>query len=180
MLFEVRLHGRGGHGVLTGAKIIGRAAFLSGFYSQDFAMYGAERRGAPVVSFVRVDKEPILERGYVYSPEAVLIFDDTLDFKQITKGIEKNTIVLINTANPNKKFLVPSSKTYTIDATKISLNVTGKPIANTVMVGAFSKAFGSILLSKLKSAVEIELSKYSSDIIEMNKRAAEAGFNNIE
>ena len=63
-MHEIRVHGRGGQGVKTTARILGRAAFIQGMHIQDFAIYGAERRGAPVASFCRIGKEEILTRGY--------------------------------------------------------------------------------------------------------------------
>jgi pyruvate ferredoxin oxidoreductase gamma subunit len=67
-MISVRIHGRGGQGVKKAAQILARAAYLAGYYTQDFALYGAERRGAPVTSFVRLDKDPIKTRGYVWNP----------------------------------------------------------------------------------------------------------------
>ncbi|MDP7975214.1 MAG: 2-oxoacid:acceptor oxidoreductase family protein [Thermoprotei archaeon] len=62
-LRSVAFSGRGGQGVRTAGRILGRAAFVSGFWVQDFPVYGTERRGAPVTSYVRFSSEPIQERG---------------------------------------------------------------------------------------------------------------------
>lgn len=77
-MIKVRFHGRGGQGMKTSSRILGTAAFLSGLYAQDFPIYGAERRGAPVVAFTVVSEEPILERGYIFDPDILLISDETL------------------------------------------------------------------------------------------------------
>ena len=77
-MFRVRLHGRGGQGIKTASQILGTSAFLSGYQSQDFPLYGAERRGAPIVAFTRISPEPILERGPISIPDLILIGDETL------------------------------------------------------------------------------------------------------
>ncbi len=77
-MVRVRFHGRGGHGVKTSSRILGSAAFAAGFQVQDFPIYGAERRGAPVVAFTRFDLEPILERGPIAHPDLVIVADETL------------------------------------------------------------------------------------------------------
>lgn len=174
-MFEVRMHGRGGTGTLMAARILGTAAFLSGFHVQDFALYGAERRGAPVVSFVRFDKDPILERGYIITPEAVVIFDDTLDLRRCFKWIGEG-VAFINTIKPKKEFKKYAKTIFTLDATSIALKHLGKPIPNTAMLGALVKVIRPIRRIKLMCAIEIELDKYSKQIIEANKKAAMMGY----
>jgi len=176
-MLEIRIHGRGGAGVKSCAQILGRAAFLSGFKTQDFSLYGAERRGAPVVSFVRIDKEPILERGYITTPEIVIILDDTLDFKKMLKGTDDSTLVLVNTARSHKLGLDKKKNFICIDATSIALDVIGKPISNTVMLGLLVKILkNKISLENLEKAIEEKLKKYPEEIVEANKRAAKIGY----
>ena len=77
-VLRVRFHGRGGQGMKTAGRILGTAAFRAGFVVQDAPVYGAERRGAPMAAFVRIAREPILERGAILDPDLVLIADETL------------------------------------------------------------------------------------------------------
>lgn len=49
-MFQVRIHGRGGQGVVTAAELLSVAAFLEDKHSQAFPMFGSERTGAPVVA----------------------------------------------------------------------------------------------------------------------------------
>jgi pyruvate ferredoxin oxidoreductase gamma subunit len=70
-MFRIRFHGRGGQGMKTASRIVGTAAFRQGFYAQDSPVYGAERRGAPMIAFTRFDSSPILERGVVQSPDLI-------------------------------------------------------------------------------------------------------------
>ncbi len=159
---KIRLHGRGGQGVKTAARIIGRAFFLSGYNVQDFAMYGAERRGAPVTSFVRASRGEILERGYIFSPDLVVLFDDTLNFDVVKKGLKGEFLV-----NTSQK--IPGAKT--VDATKIAMEIFGAPIVNTGMCGAVAKVL-EIDLSLMERAIEIELKSLGIRDVGKNLEAA--------
>jgi pyruvate ferredoxin oxidoreductase gamma subunit len=77
-VLRVRFHGRGGHGIKTASRILGTAAFLAGFQAQDCPIYGAERRGAALAAFTRIDREPISERGVVLDPALIVVGDETL------------------------------------------------------------------------------------------------------
>src|SRR5438034_10674614 len=77
-MFRIRFHGRGGQGMKTASRIVGTAAFRQGYFAQDSPVYGAERRGAPMVAFTRFDSKPILERGVVSSPDVLVIADASL------------------------------------------------------------------------------------------------------
>jgi len=176
-MIEVRVHGRGGAGVKSCAEILGSAAFLSGFQTQDFSLYGAERRGAPVVSFIRIDKEPILERGYITTPKVVIILDDTLNFNNMLKGTDDSTLVLVNTANPQKLGFNKKENFICIDATSLALETIGKPIPNTIMLGVLVKKLkDKIPLKNLEEAINEKLSKYPEKVIEANKKAARIGY----
>jgi len=74
-MLRIRFHGRGGHGIKTSSRILGTAAFLSGKQAQDCPVYGAERRGAPIAAFTRIDDQPIVERGGIADPDLILIAD---------------------------------------------------------------------------------------------------------
>lgn len=171
---EIRLHGRGGQGVRLAAKILARALFLSGFQTQDFAIYGAERRGAPVTSFVRFDKKTVLERGYVFEPDVVVVLDDTLNFSSITNGL-KDGFVLVNSHRKPEYFEKRfgfNKKVFCIDATQIALQIIGKPIANVAMVGALAKLM-NVELKKMEEAVRTEFEEERlAEIAEKNIEAA--------
>jgi pyruvate ferredoxin oxidoreductase gamma subunit len=143
-IYEIRVHGRGGQGVKTTAHILGRAAFLSGYETQDFAIYGAERRGAPVASFCRIDKTRILTRGYIFNPDAVIT---------ALGGVGKNATVIVNSARPMSKFL---GSTF-VDATKIALDTLGRPIPNVAILGCFLRKTRLFPMDNLKKAVKVEL-----------------------
>ena len=77
-MIRIRFHGRGGHGTKTASRIVGTAAFLGGYQAQDSPFYGAERRGAAVVAYTRIDQDPILERGLIEQPDFIILADETL------------------------------------------------------------------------------------------------------
>ena len=98
-MWRIRIHGRGGQGIKTASQIIGSAGFYSGFQAQDFPLYGAERRGAPVIAFTRISKDAILERGPILSPDIILIGDETLlnDPQSAPLcGAEPSTLIFVN------------------------------------------------------------------------------------
>ena len=173
-MYKIRLHGRGGQGIKLAAHILGRAAFLSGFQVQSFAVYGAERRGAPLESFVRMDTKEILERGYIFDPDFVICVDDTLDIKRVVKGLKNDGKILINTRKYPGYFSFLKQRVYTVDATKIALETIGIPIPNTAILGAFAKVFKKIPLDNLKEAVKKELREEGkSELIDKNIKAVE-------
>ena len=158
-MIEVRFHGRGGMGVKMSAHLLGLTAFFSGKQTQDFALYGAERRGAPVTSFTRYDKKTIRERGYIQYPDAVIILDETLNFNIMTRGLKKDRFIIINsTKDPQhfkRKFKI-KHPVYCIDATNIALKHLKKPITNTAVLGALVKFLG-LPLKNLEKAIDSAL-----------------------
>jgi len=173
-MIRIRIHGRGGQGARLAAKLIGRAAFSNGYETQDFAIYGAERRGAPLQAFVRISKEKILERGYIAKPSHLLIFDHTLPkIINVFSGISKETITLINCPkSKDVEFKKIVGKVYAVDATKIALEILGKKIFNTAALGAFTKICDVITLKNLEDAIKEELKRYGSEIVNKNIKAA--------
>ncbi len=151
---EIRIHGRGGQGVKTTARILGRAGFLQGFCTQDFAIYGAERRGAPVASFCRLSKGEILTRGYIFEPDAVIVLDPTVGRENVLKGAKKKSRIIVNSGKPLKGY--PGGTVF-VDATRIALDTLGKPIPNIAVLGGFVRAFGMVTIGSLKKAVKVEL-----------------------
>ena len=170
---EIRIHGRGGQGVKTVAQLIGRAAYLAGFQIQDFAIYGAERRGAPLVSFVRYDKEHILMRGYIPEPDIIIIIDSTVPMEECLRGRRDGTPVLLNSPEQKSGFI-------TLDAMGIALSVLKKPIPNTTMAGASLRFLPDISLKNLTDAIGIEFEGMPAKVIELNQAAARKGYEAVQ
>ncbi|MDD4900947.1 MAG: pyruvate ferredoxin oxidoreductase subunit gamma [Patescibacteria group bacterium] len=177
-MIEIRIHGRGGQGVVTAAELIAIAAFKSGRQAQAFPSFGVERTGAPVESFARIDDQPIITHQQIYEPNVLIIQDATLiGTVDLTKGANKKTIVIVNTAKSKDALAInlPKNNVHTLDATKIALEILGKNIVNTVILGAFAKATGLVSLESLKAAIEEKFADNQA-LIAKNIKAIEQSY----
>jgi len=143
MDMELCWHGRGGQGVVTANEILAETAIREGKYVKAFPEFGPERMGAPIRAFTRISGDPIKVHSQVYAPDIVIVLDPTLVGKvDITKGLKEDGIVLANypgTAEELKAALGTDRKCFAVNATKISMEEIGKPMANTSMLGALTK-----------------------------------------
>ncbi|RMF94521.1 MAG: pyruvate ferredoxin oxidoreductase [Candidatus Schekmanbacteria bacterium] len=162
-MFEIRFHGRGGQGAVIASKILGLALFYEGFYIQSFPVFGLERRGAPVAAFLRVDKEPIRQRTNVYTPDSVIILDETLiTFQNVVDGLKENGSILINTRKKPIEFTAFNGyRVYTVNATDIALKyglgTLSSPIVNTAILGAYLRINKILKFSSLEKALREEV-----------------------
>jgi len=172
---EIRLHGRGGQGVVKASQIIVKAAVNAGGYGQFIPFFGVERKGSPVFGFLRLDSKPIRRNMQVYYPDILLIFDDTLaELDSTYDGLKDGGVIIINSKKPAEKLNIPkqAGKTAIVDATSISLNLFGKNIPNTAMLGAFAKVTGLV-------DWDILLSEIAAEFGAKNKEAAAMGFDRV-
>ena len=175
-MIEIRFHGRGGQGAVTAAEILAKAAFEDGKYCQAFPFFGAERKGAPVMAFTRINDNPIRRRYQVYNPDYVIVLDETLlEAVDVLSGLKDQGKVIINTTNDVK--LGENVDSYNIDATGIALDTLGIPIVNTVMLGAFASATGVVTLD---SIVKIIKETFPGKIGEKNAEAAKIAYEQIK
>ena len=169
---EIRIHGRGGQGVVLASEIFVNAAVREGKHAACFPYFGFERRGAPVFGFVRFDTQPIRQKDQVYNPDCLVVFDDTL-FKavDIYQGIRQHGILILNAA---AEIPVPSQIEVLglVDATRISLETVGSFIPNTAMLGALARVTGWVRLDSLvKSVREMLPRRIQKKNIEILERA---------
>lgn len=163
-MMEVRIHGRGGQGAVTAASLLAMAAGFDGKYSQGFPAFGVERRGAPVKAFARISDEPITIRSQIYRPDYVIIMDPTLcELPEIREGIKPETVLVINSKVGQGDF---KNKTYYYDATTLALEVLGRDIVNTAVLGVFAKATGLVSLKGILHAIE---RNFPNKLAEKNK-----------
>lgn len=178
-LIEVRLHGRGGQGAVTAAELLAKAAFEEGLYAQSFPFFGIERRGAPVMAFLRLDQNPISLHTNVYKPDVVVCLDAKLVKEPfIIEGVKKGGIIILNTSKrPEKIDLgIKFAKIGTVNATEIAFNLFGIrtiPTTNTALMGAFAATTG---LVKLESIVHVISKRWLGDLGERNIKAATLAF----
>lgn len=154
-MLQIRMHGRGGQGAQMAAQILATAFFREGKYVQAFATYGGARRGTAVSSFIRVDVRPIRLRCDIENPDAVLCFDASLLDGKLLHGIDKDTILLVNSTMPAESFQeLGDYNIFTIDGKAIaSRNGLGR-IVNSVLLGALAGFLDAPDFENLQSVVK--------------------------
>lgn len=174
-MIELRIHGRGGQGAVTASQILAIAAFHDGKQSQAFPNFGVERRGAPATAFVRIDDKPINIRCHVYNPDMVLVLDASLiDVVKVTEGLKDGGTLIVNSNKSPKELGVKGNfKIFTSDATSVAMEILGKNIVNTALLGAFAKVTGLISIEALYKGVE-EIFEGRGKFQELNERAVKA------
>jgi len=178
-MLRLRFHGRGGQGAKVGSRVLGTTAFLEGYYAQDFPLYGAERRGAPIAAFTRISEEPIMERGVISEPDVVLVMDKTLlhDPRVIPlSGLKKGGIVFINTPQSPEEAREEhriSEQIITLDIIKICLEILERTVLST-LAGAVASRIAGLRADSLTAAVEKVISEITTDraLLEKNIEAA--------
>ena len=160
-MFQIRIHGRGGQGVVTAANLLSVAAFLEDKHAQAFPSFGSERMGAPVVSFCRIDTKEIRLREPIADPDALIVQDATL-FKaiEVFSGLMNGGYLLVNT---NKSFgdlhldpvvaKLPPGHAVTVPATELALKYVGRPVPNAALLGAFAALTGTVRLDSVAKAI---------------------------
>ncbi len=168
----------------TASRIVGTAAFMEGYYAQDFPVYGAERRGAPIMSFARLSDNPILERGIITQPDINIIADETLlddNSANVLQGAGDGTVTMVNTHyTPShvKETYSVNGKIATVDITEIVLCIINKPALSSVAAASACKLAGVISKDSLQEAVfkELEYINLKKTVIEKNVEAAQICF----
>lgn len=174
---EIRFHGRGGQGAVTAAELLAVSVGYGGKHSSAFPFFGVERRGAPVMSFCRIDERPIRIHQQVYEPDVIVVLDPTLDPHMMNKGLKSNGLAVINTKQNASETGITASKIYTVDATGIALKHLGRPIINTAMLGAFAKATGFVDINNIIKAVQ---ERFPAPLAEKNIKAVQECFNEVK
>lgn len=180
-MIEIRFHGRGGQGAQVASKVLAVAFFHEGYYVQSFPAFGVERRGAPVLAFLRIDREPIHLRVNIYEPDHLVVLDPTLiSAVDITSGLKPNGWILINSYQPPHAFQgLKGFRIATVDATSIAIrNGLGSrtnPIVNTAILGAFSKITGLVGMDSITLAIREEIPGKKDE----NVRAAREAYNEV-
>ncbi|MCI0512077.1 2-oxoacid:acceptor oxidoreductase family protein [candidate division KSB1 bacterium] len=182
---EVRWHGRGGQGAKTAALLLAEAAIEEGSYGQGFPEYGPERTGAPMRGFTRISNEPILIHSAVKKPGIVVVLDQTLlDTVDVTEGTPADGVIIINTpqtpAEMRKRLKISGRKIYTLNANQIALEVIGRPIPNTVMLGALMKAAPLMHMETLLSGLQKKFAhKFTKQVIDKNISAVKRAYEEV-
>ena len=173
-MLEVRLHGRGGQGVVTSAELLSVAAFVDGRHAQAFPSFGSERTGAPVVAFCRIGNHPIRAHEPIAFPQVVIIQDPTLLHQvDVFGGLMADGHVLINsTRSLGELGLVGLAEQFhvtTVAASELGRRHLGRPLPGTALLGAFAALTGAVSLDALLSAIR---SRFPGPVGEGNAAAA--------
>lgn len=181
-MYQIRLHGRGGQGVVTAAELIAWAAIADGRYALAFPSFGSERTGAPVEAYCRIDDKPIRSREPVTEPDLVVVLDPTLLGQRLVfSGIKTGGTALINAsgfdASPADKALLPHSvRVRTVPATEFARQRTGRPLPNAAMLGAVAAATGIVPLAAVRDAIA---ARFPGQVAEANCAAATDAFEHL-
>ncbi len=157
-MIEIRIHGRGGQGAVTSAEMLALAAIRTGKFAQAFPSFGPERRGAPVQAFVRVSDKQIRVRGEIKEPDVVVVLDPgLLNILDVSSGLRKNGIIVINTKAPVTDLKARFKNKWTVaavDASAIAMETIGVNIVNTTMLGAILKACDTVTMESLEEPLK--------------------------
>ena len=180
-IFEVRFHGRGGQGAWTASLLLAQAGLKEGQNIQSFPAFGPERAGAPITAFTRISNEQILLHSSIYEPDVVVVLDPTLLGPSVANGIQKDTKLIVNTDKTADDVLdilgLEGIETWTVDATTLAIDVLGRPITNTAMLGSVVKATGVV---KLDSMVEVVKARFDGKISELNAELVRKAYEEVK
>jgi pyruvate ferredoxin oxidoreductase gamma subunit len=184
LVFEVRIHGRGGQGVVTAAELLSVAGFDEGRHAQAFPSFGSERTGAPVVSFCRFSDAPIRSREPVAEPDALIVQDPTLLHQvDLFAGVKPGGYVLVNSGRGAEELgLAELAASFdpghllTVPATAIAREHLGRPLPNAALLGGFAALTGRLGLDSVVAAIQ---ERFPGSAGEGNAAAARACFEQV-
>jgi len=180
-MFQVRIHGRGGQGVVTAAELLSLAAFVEGKYAQAFPSFGSERMGAPVVSFCRLDEKEIRLREPIQEPDALIIQDPTLLYSvDVFHGLKDDGFMVINSTLGLEELGIadfaaklPPHHVCDMGATELAMKHVKRPIPNAVLLAGFAAISGQLQLESVEGAI---MEKFPGAVGEANVAAAREAF----
>ncbi len=178
-MYEVRFHGRGGQGAVMAAQALASSAHAEGGYATAFPFFGAERRGAPVLAFTRIDQKKIYRKTQVYEPDYVVLLDEgLLETVNVVEGLKEGGMVVVNSAKrPEEIDVGIDVKLATVDATSVALEILKQPATNSSILGALSKATGLVSIESIeKGILQVFGDRLGPKIGEKNAKAARAAY----
>lgn len=185
VVYQIRIHGRGGQGVVTAAEMLSVAAFTEGHWAQAFPSFGSERTGAPVVAFARIDEKEIRLREPIQEPDVVLVQDRTLlESEDVFGGIRPDGYVLINSSSTPEELglgeliaRLPKGHVQTVPATRFAIENIGRPLPGAGMLAGFAAMTGAITLENVQAAYN---ARFGGKIAEANAKVAQAAWDHVK
>ncbi|HOP48613.1 MAG TPA: 2-oxoacid:acceptor oxidoreductase family protein [Desulfobacteraceae bacterium] len=155
---NIRWHGRGGQGAITAAKIVAKATFDSGYKGVVMApTFGTERRGAPVITSLKLSREKIYDLSPIDRPDIVVVMDYLLlEEAGVTDGLKPGGIIVINTPKPANEYEIKGIKVAAADVTAISIEAGLGGMVNAGIIGVLAKAMGFLDLKMLDDYIKEE------------------------
>ena len=183
-MFQVRIHGRGGQGVVTAAELLSVAAFREGRHAQAFPSFGSERTGAPVVAFCRFDDRPIRLREPIMAPDALIIQDPTLLHQvDVFSGLVPDGYILINTSRSLDELGLAEflgrfrrDRICTVPATELALKHVGRAVPNAALLAGFAAVSGLISLDSVVAAIR---DRFPAKVAAANVAAAQQAYESV-
>ena len=176
---EIRWHGRGGQGAKTAALLLADVAFKTGQYVQGFPEYGPERMGAPITAYNRISKDVIRVHSNIYTPDLVVVVDETLlSSVNVTAGLKKEGAIIVNSPKSAEEIRPLlngyEGKVFTVDARRISVETLGKYFPNSPMLAAAVAVSGVMsqeeFLKEMQESYQHKFAK-KPEVIEGNMKA---------
>lgn len=182
MMKEIRIHGRGGQGVVTAAELLVIAYFEEGKHALGFPAFGAERMGAPVQAFVRMDDKPIRLRTQVYHPDVVIVQDVSLiPAVNVLDGVREGGMVILNTRKIKglDAFPLPVGMVnlYAVPATEMALEILGRATPNTTLLAAYAGITREVSLLSLEKAL---VQRFHGKALELNKQVVQRAYDLVQ
>ena len=183
-MFQVRIHGRGGQGVVTAAELLSVAAFDEGRHAQAFPSFGSERMGAPVMAFCRIDEREIRLREPVMNPDALIIQDPTLLHQvDLFRGLAPSGFILINSSRSLHELGLhdfvsgfPADHLCTVPASELALEHVGRSLPNAPLLGGFAAICGQVRIDSVTTAI---CGRFPGRTGELNAAAARAAYERV-
>jgi len=175
MTLEVRIHGRGGQGVVTAAELLSLAAFDQGLFAQALPSFGSERTGAPVVAYCRIDEHPIRAHDPLEAPDVIVIQDPTLlRDAAVLAGLAEDGVVVVNSSHRPEELeaagllLQGEQRAVCVPASELSRERLGRPLPNTALIGAVVAVTGVVALPALHTAIRQRFANASPRVVAAN------------
>ncbi len=176
-MLEIKFHGRGGQGVVIASQMLGMAFFRKDMYPQCYSLFGGERRGAPVVSFLRVAGEKILLKCEIKNPNELIVFEPSLlDPQEVRSIMPLGSRILLNSRiRPDSLSELTGYQVGLVDAQRIADDLDLGHVINTAILGAYCRFTGHIPIDGLVETVR----DMAPQRREINVEAARRGYEKV-
>lgn len=185
MVLQIRIHGRGGQGVVTAAELLSKAAFLDGKYSLAFPSFGSERTGAPVAAYCRLSEHLLRAREPIVNPDVIIVQDSTLLHQvDVFAGLQPDGALLINSTRTAQELgieercaTLPEDHWCIFPATDIAIRHLQRPLPNAALVAGFAALTQEISLTSIEEAIQ---QKFPGAVGELNIQVAREAFDFVK